>query len=141
MSYKFKAVVKITLFALLAMFAFHAGAVSAFSPDSGPVIITEFMASNEITLADEDGNYPDWVELYNSGATEIDLDGYYLTDDSDDLSQWRLPAVMLAAENYLVVFASSKDRAIAGAELHANFMLKSGGEYLALVKPDGMTIC
>jgi hypothetical protein len=107
---------------------------------SGQVIITEFMAVNDVTLADEDGDYPDWIEIYNSDVVDVNLDGWYLTDDDDDLAKWQFPAVTLVADSYLVVFASDKDRAIVGSELHTSFKLKSGGEYLALVEPDGTTI-
>ena len=104
------------------------------------VLITEFMATNTRTLADEDGQYPDWLELYNPGAEPVNLDGWFLTDSALNLTQWRFPSVSLAPNGYLVVFASGKDRAEPGAPLHASFKLASAGEYLALVKPDGVTI-
>jgi len=103
-------------------------------------VISEFLAANTSVLADRDGDYPDWIEVHNQDATSIDLDGWYLTDDDTDLTKWRFPPTVLAADGYLIVFASGKDRAISGAELHTNFGLASSGEYLALVKPDGRTI-
>ncbi|MDM8532615.1 lamin tail domain-containing protein [Anaerolineales bacterium HSG25] len=105
---------------------------------SNQVIITEFMASNQSTLADEDGDYSDWIEIHNSGSTEISLSGWYLTDNDDDLTKWQFPDVTLNADDYLIVFASHKDRN--DSELHTNFKLSSDGEYLALIKPDGETI-
>jgi len=139
MLFKTIRVVGITLFALLIMFTVQITTALAYDPDSGPVIITEFMASNEITLPDEDGDYSDWIELHNSGSTEINLDGFYLTDE-DELTKWQFPTKTLGAGDYLVIFASDKDRSLAGSELHTNFKLKAGGEYLALVQPDGTTI-
>ncbi|MFT5106386.1 MAG: hypothetical protein ACI9UA_002009, partial [Pseudoalteromonas tetraodonis] len=106
----------------------------------GEPIISEFMADNESGLLDEDGLPSDWIEIRNPTETTADLDGYYLTDNSGLLTKWRFPAVTLAPNAYLLVFASSKDRAVAGSELHANFSLGANGEYLALVKPDGTTI-
>jgi hypothetical protein len=103
-------------------------------------VINEFMASNKTGLVDIDGAHSDWVELYNPAATPINLEGWSLTDDPTDKTQWRLPAVTLAAGGYLVVFASGKDRADPTKELHTNFSLGAGGEYLALVKPDGTTV-
>ncbi|MEW6158718.1 MAG: lamin tail domain-containing protein, partial [Verrucomicrobiota bacterium] len=102
--------------------------------------ITEFMASNRAALADEDGDFPDWIEIYNPSTTAINLDGWYLTDSDNQLNKWRFPAVTVPSKNFLIVFASGKNRAIAGAELHTSFTLRAEGEYLALVKPDGVTI-
>ena len=104
------------------------------------VLINEFMALNSTTLTDEDGETSDWIELYNDATNAVDLEGWYLTDKSNDLTQWEFPATNLAAGAYLVVFASGKDRAESGSELHTRFSLKGSGEYLALVRPDGATV-
>jgi len=98
------------------------------------------MASNSRTLADENGEYSDWIELANIGTNTVNLDGWYLTDDASDLTKWQLPATNLNAGGFLIVFASNKDRRIPGTNLHTNFRLSTGGEYLALVKPDGTNI-
>jgi len=106
----------------------------------GVPIINEFMADNETVLQDEDGEFPDWIEIYNPTEAAIELDGWYLTDDPDDLTKWEFPACTLDVDDYLVVFASDKDRADPGSPLHTNFKLSAGGEYLALVKADGATV-
>jgi len=103
-------------------------------------LITEFLASNDAGLVDEDGESSDWIELHNAGDTALDLTGWHLTDDSGDLTQWAFPAETLNPGEYLVVFASNKDRAVAGNELHTNFKLSASGEYLALVQQDGTTV-
>lgn len=102
--------------------------------------ISEFMASNNSVLADSDGDYTDWIEIHNQETTSVNLGGWYLTDDDNDLTRWKFPPTELAAGGYLLVFASGKDRAVSGSELHTSFKLKSQGEYLALVKPDGKTV-
>ena len=102
-------------------------------------IISEFMALNGSTLADEDSQFSDWIEIQNTGDEPAALAGWHLTDDKDDLTQWDFPDVTLAPGEYLVVFASGKDRAVAGSELHTNFSLDGSGEYLALVEADGTT--
>ena len=103
-------------------------------------IISELMASNSTTLEDEDGNHPDWIEIHNPDTINaVDLTGWHLTDDVTQMTKWTFPAVSIPAGGYLVVFASDKNRAVAGNELHTNFKLTSAGEYLALVKPDGTT--
>jgi len=96
------------------------------------------MASNTRILADEDGDYEDWIEIYNSGSQAIHLQDWCLTDSPDALGKWSFPATNLSPGHHLVVFASEKDRRTPGAPLHTNFKLSSGGEYLALVRPDGI---
>src|SRR5256885_14892180 len=60
-------------------------------------VISEFMASNGKTAVDKDGAYSDWIEIYNRGDADADLDGWFLTDDGSELTKWRLPAVTLPA--------------------------------------------
>jgi hypothetical protein len=104
------------------------------------LILSEFMAGNERTIADEDGAFSDWIELYNPGAEAIDLSDWCLTDSASNLAKWRFPGVTLGAKEYLMVWASSKNRRVVGQPLHTNFNLSAGGEYLALVRPDGSTV-
>ena len=98
------------------------------------------MAVNHSTLKDADGDYSDWIEIHNPTAAPVNLNGWSLTDDATKLGKWHFPAVTLAAGGYLTVFASGKNRSVAGSELHTNFQLNGDGEYLALVQPDGSTI-
>lgn len=100
-----------------------------------PVMISEFMAANQTGIDDEDGDGSDWIELRNVSAAAVNLAGWTLTDNAALPAQWAFPAVSLPAGGYLVVFASGKDRAVAGSELHTNFKLSSGGEYLGLFPP------
>ena len=104
------------------------------------LIISEFLARNNATLWDEDGDSSDWIEISNVGDETAVLKDYALTDDIGDLNQWRFPQVGLPAGDQLVVFASGKNRQDPNGELHTNFRLNGGGEYLALVKPDGQTV-
>jgi len=108
--------------------------------DGQSLMITELMAVNSFTLADEDGDFPDWIEVYNPTDAAVDLQGWHLTDNAHDLTKWVFPSHVLAPDQYVVVFASDKDRATPGMPLHTNFKLTSDGEYLALVEPDGTTI-
>jgi hypothetical protein len=102
--------------------------------------INEFMAVNDNGLDDEDRDEVDWIEIYNAGMNTVDLEGWYLTDDINNLSRWAFPEVTLAPDAYLVVFASGKNRRDPLAVLHTNFKLKGSGEYLGLVRPDGETV-
>ncbi len=103
-------------------------------------VITEFMASNLATLVDEDGDNPDWIEIYNPNNFSINIKDYYLTDDARERYKWKIPNRVLAPREYAVVFASTKDRTSLDSPLHTNFSLKSEGEFLALVAKDGFTI-
>jgi hypothetical protein len=110
------------------------------SAASANPVITEVMADNTSTLADADGTFSDWVEIHNPTASSIALTGWYLTDKPGNLTQWQFPAVTMAPGEFLLVWASGKNRQIPGNPLHTNFSLSKDGEYLALVKPDGSTI-
>lgn len=101
------------------------------------VFISEFVASNSNGLRDEDNDFSDWIEIFNSGTNTVNLDGWFLTDSPENLTRWRFPATNLSPNSFLIVFASGKNRV---APLHANFSLGAGGEYLALVRPDGLTV-
>lgn len=103
-------------------------------------VITEFMASNEETLVDDDGEPSDWIEIFNPTSQSLSLSGWFLTDSEDNKTRWQFPAVNLGAGDYLIVFASGENRASPGSALHTDFKLSAGGEYLALVQPDGLTV-
>ncbi len=104
------------------------------------LVISEFLASNGGGLRDEDLQSPAWVEISNRGPETVNLAGWRLTDDAGNLAKWTFPATNLAPGNFLVVFASGKNRITAGAPLHANFQLSNAGEYLALVNPEGTVV-
>ncbi|MGJ8695204.1 MAG: CotH kinase family protein [Verrucomicrobiaceae bacterium] len=107
---------------------------------AGDVIISEFLASNTSGLRDEDGDDSDWIELTNVSGSPVDLEGWHLTDRADLPDQWEFPALVLNPGDEVVVFASSKNRAMEGEELHTNFKLGASGEYLGLVRADGTTV-
>lgn len=120
----------------------RAGAVilallAGMGPAGATVRITEFMASNDRTLKDDFGEDADWIELCNSGSTEVNLEGWRLTDQASDPSPWVFPARTLGPGEYLLVYATGRDRRLYGVSLHTDFKLSAGGEYLALIRPDG----
>ncbi|MBI5383510.1 MAG: lamin tail domain-containing protein [Verrucomicrobia bacterium] len=105
------------------------------------VRINEFMADNGEGIRDEDGTRQDWIELYNAGGTPVDLSGWYLTDTTNTLTQWRIPnGITMPPNSYLLIWASGKDRTNNIAALHANFQLAKNGDFLGLVLPDGTSI-
>ena len=74
------------------------------------VRINEFLSSNLNGLRDEDGDYSDWIELYNNSSSKINLNGYHLSDDLSLLKKWTLPDISLEPSSYVLVFASGKNR-------------------------------
>ena len=101
------------------------------------VIISEFMAQNNNTLADDDGAYSDWIELFNAGTNTVDLGGWSLTDNASKMTKWIFPSTNMAPGQFMIVWASNKNRRNPGAPLHTNFKLgASPGGYLGLVRPD-----
>jgi hypothetical protein len=95
------------------------------------------MASNDDTAADQDGEYDDWIELYNNSENDISLNGYFLSDKTNDLSQWTLPDTVIKAKDYLIIWADDQS---SQSGLHANFKLSSSGESIYLSDPDTVII-
>lgn len=102
--------------------------------------INEIKASNQSGIRDGFGKRQDWIEIYNPNSSEVDLAGYFLTDSATLPRLWRFPSHTIPASGYLLIFASGNDIEDPGGFLHTNFSLSSAGEYLALVRPDGVTI-
>ena len=102
-----------------------------------PVRINEVLPSNKYDVTDEDGDRSDWVELYNSSDSPVDLSAYYLSDDAANPGKWALPSFSLMPNSYVVIFLSGKDRTD-GAELHTSFKLSSTDDGLFLSNFNGM---
>jgi hypothetical protein len=124
-----------SFFRWVPLFVACATSLSVFAQDN--VIISEFLASNNRGLRDENGEFSDWIEIYNAGTNTVNLLDWGLTDDVTSPFRWRFPATNITAGRFMIVFASNKDRRTPGAPLHTNFRLDAGGEYLGLFRPDG----
>lgn len=103
------------------------------------IIINEFMSSNDNTIADMDGEYSDWIEIYNNTDFLINLENYSITDDLNEAEKWIFPSVEIASHDFLLIFASGKDIHDI-TELHTNFKIKQSGEELAIYNPNGETV-
>jgi hypothetical protein len=99
--------------------------------------INEIMASNGATLADEDGDYPDWIELYNSGGQPVQLLGWGLSDNLGVPYKWVFPDITLQPGSFLLIWASGKDRSQPGSPLHTNFAISASGEAIYLTSSSG----
>jgi hypothetical protein len=99
--------------------------------------INEIMSSNSSTIHDEDGDYPDWIEIVNLGDEPIGLEGYGLSDDYEQPHRWVFPDITIQPDSYLLIWASNKNRRVPGSELHTNFAIDAVGEEVILSHPDG----
>ena len=102
--------------------------------------INEFMASNATTLCDSFGSYSDWIELYNSTDTDMDISGFGISDNLSQPMKYRFPdGTTIAAKGYLVVFCSGNE-GMQNGELHAPFGLRSYGEDVVIANKAGRII-
>ena len=115
-----------------------AGAAPAVNLNS--LRINEAMPANHATLADEDGDYSDWIELYNASGFPVNLEGYGLSDVEGKSARWRFPAVTIDSGAYLTVFASGKNRRDPAGALHTNFRLSADDGAIHLSDADGKEI-
>lgn len=111
--------------------------VRSAEPINAEIRITEIMADNKSVYADAAGLFHDWIELTNVGETACSLTGWFLSDDENDLTQWKIPDYTLqAGESAVVFFAGNRDGAI-GGELFAPMSLSAAGEAVYLTDPIG----
>lgn len=128
---------------------------SALPLSAQQVVISEFMPDNATSpIVDEDSDHEDWLEIWNVSGAPISLNGWYLTDEgpadasvagyTPNLRKWQFPvttpAITLGPDARITVWCSNKNRKATAANLHTNFKLDAGGERLALVRPDGVTV-
>ncbi len=104
---------------------------------SSHLVINELMADNEAWVTDAEGEYEDWIELFNAGDQNINLSDYFLSDKGDQLDQWRLPDSNLAPGDYQIIWCDGdEDQGL----FHSSFKLSKGGETVFLSDLDGNTV-
>ena len=99
--------------------------------NTGKLIINEVMPSNKNTILDSAGKKNDYIEIYNGYDYDINLKGYYLSDDNFNLKKWSFPDVTIKAGDYLIVYANGKDTT-QNDEIYTNFKISKSGEVLTL---------
>lgn len=107
---------------------------------TGDLYISEIVASNSYTYKDNDGEFSDYIEIYNSNNYDINLENYRLTDSIADASKWRFPNITIKAKSYLLIFASGKNKCVESDKCHTNFKLSSEGETISLIDNTGNII-
>lgn len=106
----------------------------------GGLYISEIVASNSYTYKDSDGEFSDYIELYNSNDYDINLENYKLTDSIYEVDKWTFPSITIKAKSYLVIFASGKNKCKESDKCHVNFKLSSSGEIVSLIDNTGNII-
>ena len=102
------------------------------------LVINEIMASNISAIADQSGEYDDWVELYNGNNFSLNLTGYYLSDSENDLTKWSFPNVSISPNDYLIIWCDTAGNTQAG--LHTTYRLSADQEEVYLTDPNGTII-
>lgn len=125
------------LTALICVSLFSISAHSQCVPFFGHLVINEVMPANSTTATDENGEYDDWVELYNATDQPINLNGYFLSDSHGNETKYVFPDVDIDANGYLIIWC---DNQIDQGEFHAPFRLSSSGEEVGLYNPDTTSV-
>lgn len=122
------------------------GGKTSFSPitisDSlVPIVINEYMTSNEGFNYDGSGNYSSWIELYNYSDTDVNLKGFYLSDDDKSIGKYSFPNVTIKANSYLLIYTSGREENYEGTkELHTSFKLSNDDKVIILSTDEGKLI-
>lgn len=116
--------------------------VILFKPDdsyikTGGLYINEIVASNSYTYKDNDGEYSDYIEIYNAYNYDINLENYRLSDSIYEVDKWRFPNISIKAHEYLVIFASGKNKCKEADKCHVNFKLSGDGETISFIDDTG----
>ena len=130
-----KSITIIAIFIIIILIVNLAPGINEDYIKTSKLYISEIMASNSYTVKDEDGDYSDYIEIYNGYNYPVNLDGYFLSDDEFETNKWMISNITIEPKQYILIFASSKDK-----EYHTNFKLSSEGEVVTLTDNSGNII-
>ena len=102
---------------------------SIYNTTAQTVRINEVVSSNSV-YTDEDGDTPDWLEIHNFGTEDVSINGWSLSDDEDGIKKWTFPNITLTPDQYMVLWASSKDRATIN---YPRTLINQGNEFKYLI--------
>lgn len=100
------------------------------------ICINEVMVNNRNSIRDDEGDFEDWIEIYNKGDTTINLNGFGLSNDTKQPFLWTFPDIRIEPKSFILVWASEKNKKELDSSLHTNFKLKNKDTSLILTSPD-----
>ncbi|WP_392347053.1 CotH kinase family protein [uncultured Polaribacter sp.] len=103
--------------------------VSIYNTTAQTVRINEVVSSNSV-YTDEDGDASDWLEIHNFGTEDVSINGWTLSDDTNNLAKWPFPNITLSPDQYMLLWASSKDRATIN---YPRTLINQGDEFKYLI--------
>jgi len=104
----------------------------------GNLYISKILAKNDSLKTDDNGEYSDYIEIYNGYSYKINLNNYYLSDNEYDTKKWSFPSIDINPKETLTIYATGNDKCDIDKRIcHTNFKLSSTGETLTLTAPNG----
>ncbi len=131
-------IIPLTVLAMVMLCSETAAETLPVKSSADEIVINEIMAANLDIIADEDGDFADWIEILNAGSQSVSLEGWGLSDDYERPFRWVFPDIVIQPGEYLLVWASGKDRRNSLKPLHTNFSISSEGEEVLLTDPQGL---
>lgn len=125
---------KFTLFILFILSFTGCNNNNGEKDETNSIVINEILSKNTQFGSDEDGEFDDWIELFNLANEDIDISGFYLTDSKKQPTKWKFPAGTVIGKNgFLIVWADGDSTHVSG--LHTNYKLSADGENVVLLSP------
>lgn len=134
-------IIIIVLFVIAMILTIFVPNLSGSNIKKSKLYISEISASNYSVIQDDDGAYSDYIEIYNGYSRTINLEDYYLSDSEYNTDKWRFPSIEIKPKEYLIVYASGKDKCnLESRVCHTNFKLSDKGEVISLSDLNGNII-
>ncbi len=121
-----------------AEYEFYSYLVSVSTATAGQVVLNELVSFNFIGCTDASGANEDWIELFNTTGSPLNLEGLYVTDDPTNHLKCALPSYIIPPYGFALIWAD--EDAGSASEIHANFKLSVGGEYVLLCNASGVVL-
>lgn len=121
-----------------AEYEFYSYVVVVNTATAGQVVLNELVSFNFIGCTDATGANEDWIELFNTTGSPLNLEGLYVTDDPANHFKCALPSYIIPPYGFALIWAD--EDAGSPGEIHANFKLASGGEYVLLCNATGTVL-
>lgn len=127
--------IKLLLLLIIAVSFANCNGDDPITEETSQILINEILPKNSQNGSDEDGDFDDWIEIYNPSNEKLDISGYYLSDSKKNPTKWKFPqGTSIDANGYLIVWADEDSTHVSG--LHTNYKLSADGENVVLMTPE-----